>query len=146
MLRLTLSAACIALFLAALPARASRSTTPDDSEQLLEHMEGLKENLKGVAMSLQGTDTSATLRHVAEMQRLVLLAKLLAPSNLDEQPAADQDKHRVEFRSDLIGLLKELADMELEILAGKPADAFKRVTGSLYKMREEAHAAYQRSE
>ena len=113
---------------------------------LAEHMEGLKTNLKGVAMALQGPDAETALRHLAEMQRIVLLAKLESPPNLDEQPESERHAHRQEFRKSLVRVLQELAGMELEILDGDYEAAFARVTGPLYTLRESSHDKFQRAE
>lgn len=110
---------------------------------LLEHMEGMKEHLKGIAMGLQANDSPATLEHVAELQRIVLLAKLETPPNLDEQPESQRAEHRKQFRTDLARLLQELAGMEIDVLADDHEAAFARVAGALLSMRKDAHAKYQ---
>jgi len=143
-------ATCLSLGVALLPSYASRATVVEpratSADGLAEHMEGLKTNLKGVAMALQGSDAETALRHLAEMQRIVLLAKLESPPNLDEQPEREREAHRAEFRKSLVRVLQELAGMELEILDGEYDKAFARVTGSLYTLRESSHDKFQRAE
>ncbi len=141
MLRPSLALAGLCLCLA-LPIANARRVPPSEGP-LLELMEGLKEHLKGVAMGLQASDDAATLEHIAEMQRLVLLTKREDPSNLGEQPESKRDSHRAAFRRDLALVLGELAAMEVEVLDGERQEAFGRVTGALFRMREEAHERYQ---
>ena len=138
-----LLALTLPLLAAARPASAPKAPP---AGELLAHMEGLKEHLKGVAMGLQAEDEAAVLEHVAEMQRLVLLAKLTTPPNLDQQPEKKRAAHRTAFRRDLALLLEDLVGLELDVLDGKPRKAFKRVTGSLFKLREAAHERYQRAD
>jgi len=147
MLRSILVLSCSLLTLAFLPVGAShapRGPVPAQGD-LLQHMEGLKKNLKGAAMALQASDDESTLRHIAEMQRLVLLAKLESPPNLEQQAVDERDAHRVGFRRSLALLLQDLAGMEVEILDGEREKAFGRVTTSLFRLREESHAKYQLS-
>ena len=150
MRRFLVLATCLFLCVAMLPSHASRSTVAEpnaaSADGLAEHMEGLKTNLKGVAMALQGPDAETALRHLAEMQRIVLLAKLESPPNLDEQPESERHAHRQEFRKSLVRVLQELAGMELEILDGDYEAAFARVTGPLYTLRESSHDKFQRAE
>ncbi len=149
MFRTAFLAACLLLSTVLLPLRASTSpTSPSTSpgSALAEHMEGLKENLKGIAMALQGPDAERALRHVAEMQRIVLLAKLEIPPNLEEQPSADRDAHRVQFRKSLIAILQELAGMELDILDGEYEKALARIMGPLLQLRESSHERFKRAE
>jgi hypothetical protein len=106
-------------------------------------MEALKTNLKAAAMALERTDTTGALKHIAEMQRLVLLAKLEVPANLEAKPDKQRDAYRAEFRKDLVRLMQELLGMELEVLDGDWEKAFGRVAGPLFRMREAAHEKYQ---
>lgn len=149
MLRSAVALSVLVLGLVLLSARPVRA--PQDPEPvlaggaLLEHMEGLKKNLKGAAMAMQAQDGEKALQHVAEMQRLVLLAKLETPPNEEEKPEAERDAHRLAFRKDLIHLLQELAGMEVELLDEDWEKAFGRVTGPLFRMRTQAHDRYQLS-
>jgi len=143
-------ATCLFLGVLLLPSHAHRSTVTEPNfapaDGLADHMEGLKSNLKGVAMALQGSDAETALGHLGEMQRLVLLAKLELPPNLDEQPELARDAHAKEFRKGLVRVLQELAGMELELLDGEFEEAFARVTGSLYTLRESSHDKFKRAE
>jgi hypothetical protein len=107
-------------------------------------MEGLKTHLKGAAMALQNPDDrDAALVHIAELQRLVLLSKLEAPSNLNEVPEEERAEHRASFRRDLALVLREFVEMEIHVLDGETEKAFARVIDPLYPMRETAHEKYQ---
>ena len=143
-------ATCVFLCVALLPSHARHSLNAEAisnrADGLAEHMEGLKANLKGIAMALQGSDAETALRHLGEMQRIVLLAKLESPPNLDEQPEREREAHTVKFRKGLVHVLQELAGMELELLDGEYEKAFARVTGSLYTLRESSHDKFKRAE
>jgi len=123
-----------------MPASAAAATDTD----LLTAMEGLKTHMKATAMALQGNSTEEALEHIAEMQRLVLLAKLESPPNLEELAKKERAAHQMAFRKDLIGVLKEFADMEIDVLEGRFEAAFARVVDPLHPTREAAHAKYQK--
>lgn len=114
-------------------------------ESLLACMEAMKAELKGTAVALRAADPAIALEHVAELERFVLLAKLHDPANLAELPEADREAHRLAFRATLVGVLKELADLELDLLDGRTEDAAARIAGPLFRMRQEAHARFQSS-
>jgi hypothetical protein len=120
------------------------AVTPDDHQSLHELMEGLKDNLKGVATNL-GTDAQrpAALRHVAQMQGIVLLAKELEPSNMEEVTEGERAAHKLAFRADLARLLGELAVIEQDICEGRNQAAMAAVRGKLFELREAGHEKYQ---
>lgn len=108
------------------------------------HMEGLKTHMKGTAMALQSPEgRDKALEHIAELQRIVLLAKLEAPSNLGEVAEKERAEHAKDFRRDLTLVLRELAEMEIHVLDGEMEKAFARVVDPLFPMREAAHEKYQ---
>lgn len=140
--------ACLVLG-TALILSATRPPAVPEQEQpsaLLEAMEGLKTHLKGTAMALQRSSRDEALENIAGMQRFVLLAKLEAPADLGEIAEEKREAHRTAFRKDLVLLLKELADMELDVLEGRYKKAFARVVDPLYPLREAAHEKYQKGE
>jgi hypothetical protein len=110
-------------------------------------METMKTHLKGLAMALQRPDgRDAALGEVAELQRLVLAAKLESPPKLDDLPEADRAAHASGFRRELAAVLRELAELEIDLLEGRSEAAQARVRKSLFEMRERAHERYQRDD
>lgn len=130
-----------AAFLAADPAPAL--PTPTQEAALHGHMEGMKTHLKQTAVALGSKDRAQALEHIAELERLVLLAKLEEPSNLSEIGAAEQPDHITSFRRDLALVLGVLVEMEVDVLDGRFDDARARVVDPLFPMRETAHEKYQ---
>ena len=136
-----------ALILAAAgPAPLQDSGGKPAQTPLLQAMEGIKTHMKGTAMALQGGARDEALKHIAEIQRLVLLAKLEAPANLTEVPEEKRAAHRTAFRKDIVVLLKEFADMEVDVLEGRFEEAFGRVIDPLYPYREASHDKYKKKE
>lgn len=112
---------------------------------LLECMEGLKDNLKNLAGSVQdAAQNDASLERIAAMQALTLRAKRLSPPNLEDFAVEERDNHLRAFRADLARLLIEMANMEIDLLEGRNADAFQRIIKPLYEMREAAHGRFQK--
>lgn len=123
---------------------AARPATQAEPSPLYREMQGLKDNLKSLAMSLSGSDIDAALEHVAGMQRHALAAKLMKPANIDEFSGDEAKAHERAFRRRMAVLVAELIDLEIDLLDGDPQAAFARVTGSLYELREGAHATFQK--
>ena len=118
--------------------------TQDQATPLAAAMEEIKTNLKGLAMSLQDSVAQErALKHVAELERHVLSAKLEAPANLEQIAEEERAAHRIAFRRDMARVLGVLAELEVDLLEERHEDAFAKIIGPLYKMREAAHAKYQ---
>lgn len=154
--RRPLLVACAGLFALALlawtlpqdaPRGRSGVVRPAQEEpvELVDHMLAMKKQLKALATGLsEGKPTAELLAHVNELQTLTMKGKTFAPTNLDEQPAKRRDAHQAAFRADMARLLIELAHLEIDLLEGRPEEAFGRVTGSLFKLREASHEKYQK--
>jgi hypothetical protein len=110
-------------------------------------MESMKTHLKGLAMALQREDgRDAALGEVAELQRLVLAAKLETPPGLDGMPQGERAAHALAFRRELAAVLRELAELEIDLLEGRREAAQTRVRKSLFELRERAHERFQRGD
>ncbi len=121
------------------------AASPRDDGPLHDAMEELGDHLKTIVKSLDDPEAKdARLAAVARMQSLVLVAKLEQPSNMAETPEAERAAHAVAFRRDLAKLLGELADLELELIDDENDAAMERIKGSLYTLREAAHARYRK--
>ena len=106
-------------------------------------MEGLKTQLKTLAMNLREPSKRDTcLAAVATMQQHLLTAKLLAPSNIEEQPKADKSAHALAFRKDMNQVLGTVVELERNLLEADVDAAWEKITGPLYKLREAAHKRY----
>jgi hypothetical protein len=111
-------------------------------KSLKDVMQGLKEKLKQLSAALEAKKQDPALDAVGEMQRLVLLAKTHEPANLDDTPKAGRPAQVVAFRKDLIGLLRELADVEVDILDEHYDAALVKVNGQVLQMRDAGHKKY----
>jgi molybdopterin converting factor small subunit len=105
-------------------------------------MQGLKEKLKQLSAALEGKKQQDALVAVGEMQRLVQLAKTHEPKNLNDTPKAGRPAQVVAFRKDLIGMLRELADVEVEVLDEQYDAALAKVNGQVIQMRDAGHKKY----
>lgn len=148
-----LAAALVSLLLIAwaLPQDASRDrpgvVIPAQQEpvELVDHMFAMKKSLKALAQGLaEGKPTDGLLTYVTAMQQSTMAAKTMDPTNLDELPEKQRDVHRRAFRADLALLLIELARVEIDLLGDRNQDAFARITGELFKLRETSHEKYQK--
>lgn len=139
--------ALISVTLLFLVPRMGGAAQDHEESPLHEEMEGLKGNLKVLAAALRDpSQHEDALRSVAEMQRHVLAAKLLEPSNLEDVPAEGRAAHEVAFRRDLARLLGLLAELEIDLLDERIEDAKAKVAGPLLELRESSHDKYQKEE
>lgn len=144
---LALAPAAAALLFVVARLGGAQDHADHDESPLHEEMEGLKDNLKGLATALRDpSQHEDSLRFVAEMQRHVLAAKLLEPANIEDVPAEGRAAHEVAFRRDLAGLLGLLAELEIDLLDERIEDAKAKVAGPLLELRESAHDKYQKEE
>ena len=111
-------------------------------KSLKDVMQGLKEKLKQLSAALEAKKQDAALDAVGEMQRLVLLAKTHEPANLDDTPKAGRPAQVVAFRKDLIALLRELADVEVDVLDEHYDAALAKANGQVIQMRDAGHKNY----
>ena len=107
-------------------------------------MNGMKSNLKTLSAACTSKSRDPALAAVSEMERLMLVAKSFEPQNQADTPEADRPQHLVDFRKDLLRTLKELADLESELLDGNFDAATKRIESSLMDLRDESHDKYKK--
>lgn len=137
MRRLALLASLPLLVLAlALPAFAPAADLADT-------MGELRGQLKALNGALAAKDEPASLRAVSEMQRLALVAKDTALPGLDKRPADQRAEVAKAYRKALLGLLRQLADLEDEVLDGQWDAAVQRATVTLKTVRDAAHETFQ---
>ena len=115
---------------------------PPGEKSLQGVMQGLKDKLKELTAALEAKKQDPALDAVGEMQRLVLLAKTHEPANLEDTPKAGRPAEVVAFRKDLIGLLRELADVEVDVLDEHYDAALAKVNGQVIQMRDAGHKKY----
>ena len=108
-------------------------------------MQGLKEKMKQLSAALEARKHDTALDAVGEMQRLVLLAKTHEPKNLSDTPKDGRPAQVVAFRKDLIALLRELTDVEVDILDERYDTALAAVKGPVVELREAGHKKYKES-
>ena len=117
---------------------------PGQEKSLRDVMNGLKSNLKTLSASVTAKAKDPSVAAVSEMERLVLLGKTFEPENMADTPEADRPQHLIDFHKDMLVLLKQLADLETEVLDGKFDDATKRIDGPLMDLRDESHDKFRK--
>lgn len=119
----------------------------DEDNGLHRAMESLKKHMKPLSQSIADTaKNDDTLKHLTEMQALVLESKKFDPPTAKDLKGDELAKHVNDYQSDMTKLLVELATMELEVRAGDNAAAQARIKAGLVKMREDGHDKFQPSE
>ena len=133
------------LVLAAIPCLLLAFAQPPGSDTgLADAMEGIKRSLQALSGTIADPEqNAASLASLTEMQVWALQAKLERPANLDEVPAARRDAHAAAFRADILRLIVRLAQMEIDVLEGRNAEAKAAIKTDLFDMRSVAHDKYQ---
>jgi len=123
------------------PVAAAPGAVPGE-KTLEDVMQGLKEKLKQLSAALEAKKREPALDAVGEMQRLVLLAKTHEPKNLGDTPKDGRPAQVVAFRKDLIALLRELADVEVDVLDEHYDAALAKANVQVIQMRDAGHKNY----
>ena len=126
----------------AAPAGHPSAAGPEAS--LLDVMDEMKARLKSLSASCTVKAQEPALAAVMEMQRLILVAKAFEPNTMADKPEAERPAHLTAYRKELLRTLKELADLEADLLDGNFDAATKRVETSLPDLRDEAHEQFKK--
>ena len=119
----------------------------DEDNGLHRAMKNLKKHMKPLSQSIaDAAKNDDTLKHLVEMQGLVLESKKFDPPTAEALKGEELAKHVNDYQADMTKLLVELATMELEVRAGDNAAAQARVKSGLVKMREDGHDKFQGEE
>jgi soluble cytochrome b562 len=118
----------------------------DEGGELEDAMYGLKNHLKKLSRALTPDTNAEALEHITEMQRIVIDAKGLVPSNLAEIPEAGRAKHQLAFRMEMLTLLTELIAIEVDVMEANYEGAMERLRGSLLEIRNRSHDKFQSEE
>ena len=110
---------------------------------LADVMGQMKGKLKALTVALAAKDEPASLEVLGAMQGLALEAKGFVPPGTDKLPRDGQAAHVKAYRKQVLALLRQLADLEDEVLDGAWDDATKRATVTLKELRDAAHERFQ---
>ncbi len=136
----------LALALAAPPTLSGAAARQgDDHEALEEAMHGLKRHIRTLSKSAARPEAvGEALESVVAMQKITLDAKALEAPHKDG--VEDRAAFATAFRADMARLLKELTEIEIDLLEGRHEKAGQRVTGALIQIRNSSHEKYQPDE
>lgn len=109
----------------------------DEGEQetpLHQNMERIERGLKKLRRDLKdATKNTTSLETVLEMQDAASKCKLITPPITEKQPEAERAAFARDYRKQMIGVEKDLRDLEIALLDGDTAKAqelFKKVSDS----------------
>ncbi|MBM3986112.1 MAG: hypothetical protein FJ296_10580 [Planctomycetes bacterium] len=111
--------------------------------ELADVMGQMKGKLKALTVALAAKDEPASLEVLGAMQGLALEAKGFVPPGTEKLPRDGQAAHVKAYRKELLVLLRQLADLEDEVLDGKWDAATQRATVGLKDLRDAAHEKFQ---
>jgi hypothetical protein len=112
--------------------------------ELFDHMLEIKGLVRDLARSSAKPETrDDALRGVAELQKHVVAAKSMSPPGVDAKPEAERVAFVLSFRKAMTELLREVAELELDIIEDRNDEAVARITTTLIEMRDKAHETFQ---
>lgn len=116
----------------------------EPDEELFDHMLEIKANLRKLFKSAGSAENRPeSLEYIAAIQKHVLAAKLFVPESIELLPKGKQEEATMQFRSAMAAVLKELATIEMDLIANRNEEAVKRIREDIVKMRNDAHEKYQ---
>lgn len=124
--------------------QAQPSDHGDHAEgSLHDQMEGVKVSFKALGGNFR-TDGSneEALKHIADLQKYILAAKLLAPEVIEEMPESQQAAAKLDFRRRLAEVLIDLSKVEIHLIDGDRDKAREVIAGSLKEKRNAGHDIY----
>lgn len=110
-------------------------------ETLMSAMNG---HLKFIAQNLSDPGMRPkVLEHIHDMQRLAWTAKTRVPGAVAALPEGEQTEVQLEFRRRMNEVLIECCRLEMHVIDGRAAEAWKVIKGPLLKLREQGHDRFQ---
>ncbi|GJM18528.1 MAG: hypothetical protein DHS20C14_07410 [Phycisphaeraceae bacterium] len=141
--RTTITACCTLIAIALMP---SFGAAPEpDNRRLHAKMEGMKENLKAIAITLRTPDAPLddAFRPLSRLQAAVIDAKSMTPARVERLDEPERSAELGAYRAEQANLLIELCKMELALIEGDRDAAWGFVAGPLLEIRERAHERFQ---
>ena len=113
------------------------------NEKIEHPMEDLNGSLKRLEKALAAKDTAAALPLIIKMQSACQEAKVEAPAKSAEiSDAAKKAEFLNGYRKTMIGLQKDLLDIEALLIDGKADEAAKIVAEKVKPSKKSGHDAY----
>lgn len=121
--------ACGLVLLVSFTNRENASSVTLDETPLAEAMETIEDEMRVLRKSLKDpAQNSASLTSIVAMQGAVAKAKILSPQMAGTQPAEKREAFVIDYRRTMIGMARQLLDLEELVLDGKNEEA-----GTLFK-------------
>jgi hypothetical protein len=125
-------------------APVARPSAAGPEESLHDVMETMKDRMKSLAAACAAKSKDPALAAVTDMQRLMLVAKAFEPDTVADKPEAERPAFLVDYRKHVVRAIKELAEVELDVLDGNFDSATKRVETNLVDLRDESHDEFKK--
>jgi len=77
------------------------------------------------------------------LQGHIIAAKEMAPPSAEAKPESERPAFVLSFRKAMTELLREVAELELDIIEDRNEQAVERITTTLIQMRDKAHEVFQ---
>ncbi|MAF65558.1 MAG: hypothetical protein CMJ84_07855 [Planctomycetes bacterium] len=141
---------CACLLLTALAPPFPSSTTQDGGEAasdepetaLAGHMETLESHLAKLRRTLRDeARRDESLGHIAAIQLAVLASKAEAPVMTPGLPEGERAAFQTAYRREMVGMLKELCELEVAVLDGNTGVARTLYKG-IRKLEDDGHERY----
>jgi len=137
--------ACTTLAVLLLPFASARPQDDHDEHletQLAQQMETIEDTLKGLRKHLKEPATwPQALEALAEIERLSLACKALAPAAAEKLPEAERAAFVTAYRRTMVDFLMRQLELEAALLDGD-AEAAKAAFDRLRAMEDSAHERF----
>lgn len=111
---------------------------------LFEHMLQVKALVRDLAgLAGDASKKVEALPVITQLQGHIIAAKQLTPPAAETRPEGERAAFNLAFRKSMTELLREVAELELDIIEDRNAEAAERITKKLIEMRDAAHELFQ---
>jgi hypothetical protein len=125
------------------PAQVEEAAAPE----LFDHMLEVKALVRDLSrLAGDATKKSEALPLITELEGHIIAAKEMVPPAAEVKPEAERPAFVLSFRKAMTELLREVAELELDIIEDRNDQAVERITTTLIQMRDKAHEVFQEDE
>ena len=112
-------------------------------DSIHDRMEGVQECVRGLFRSAGDPEKQAeSLEFITQLQEHILAAKQLEPDSAANVPVEERQEFLLDYRKHMAEFLREVTEVEMEIIAGEHDAAMTRIRDNLVQIRDESHEEF----
>ncbi len=139
---------CVVMGMTLLAANVASQDPPaegtEPAPELFDHMLEVKSIVRDLVRSAADpANKEESLQLMTELQEHIVAAKSMIPPAAELKPEAERPAFLLGFRRAMTELLREITELELDIIEDRNEQAVQRITTTIIAMRDKAHEVFQ---